>query len=388
MPVPDRDPASTRLVDIATSIAVESGPAALTARALAAAAEASPSAVNYHFGGRDGLMLEVHRALRQRRAAWREARLAEAPAAAAWPGLLAAVFDLSVTRRGETLALLEFEALAGAQAPELGEAVRAEHRDQLAFWTSMAGGRPEAAYVWSRFALTAVRFALLDDGAQALTWLAPSLLRMAERMEGRSTPSATPWLAEAEPPGSLPARPAGAQRLLAAALEIIGRQGLHAVTLRSVAEAAGLSLASTTYFFETKADIVLAAFAQLRDGMSVVALSGGMEGPAGFTRVLLSREGEMRWEIRAMQALFLAGARNPDLREVALSLRRLSGQTSAAWLARNAVTPTDRLDAFVWSTFGMGVQEALSHLPPAERRAAMDLSTTLAGQAVFGIVGS
>src|SRR5687768_377955 len=103
MSVPNRDPASTRLADIATSIAVESGPAALTARVLATAAEASPSAVNYHFGGRDGLVMEVHRELRQRRAAWRAARLAERPAggAATWPALLSAIFDLAVTHRGE-----------------------------------------------------------------------------------------------------------------------------------------------------------------------------------------------------------------------------------------------------------------------------------------------
>src|SRR5687768_477114 len=116
MSVPNRDPAASRLADIATSIAVEAGPAALTARALAVAADASPSAVNYHFGGRDALVLEVHRGLRRRRAAWRAARLAELPAVGApWPAVLAAIFDLAVTRRGETLALLEFEALARAE---------------------------------------------------------------------------------------------------------------------------------------------------------------------------------------------------------------------------------------------------------------------------------
>ena len=247
------------------------------------------------------------------------------------------------------------------------------------------GGTADQAYVWANFALCAVRFALLDEASAALGWLAPSLLRLCERMEGRATPAATPWLADAEPPGSLPARSAGAQRLLAAALEIIGRQGLHAVTLRGVAEAAGLSLASTTYFFETKADIVLAAFAQLRDSISVAALDGGLEGVSGFSRVLLSPEGAMRWEVGAMHALYLAGARNPDLRDVALSLRRLSGQTSAAWLARRAKITCDRLDAFVWSTYGMGVQEALGHLPPDARRAAMDQSIRRAGLAVFGI---
>jgi len=393
MSAPQRDAASSRLAESATELAIAAGPAALTARALAATAGASPSAVNYHFGGRDGLVAEVQRGLSARRSAWRAARLIELAGARGlpvWTFMLSAIFDAAITRRGETLALLELEALTGPDQPDLTEGVRAEHAAQLDFWETAVdrlGGDPAQAHVWACFALSAVRFAMLDDAPSALMWLAPSLRRLSERMEGRASPAVIPWLADAEPPGSLPARPAGAQRLLAAALEIIGRQGLHAVTLRSVAEAAGLSLASTTYFFETKADIVLAAFTQLRDGISVAALSGGMaEGAAGFSRVLLSPEGEMRWEIGAMHALFLAGARSPDLRDVALSLRRLSGQTSAAWLARRAVTPVDRLDAFVWSTFGMGLQETLSHLPPSERREAMDRSTEQAGAALFGIL--
>jgi hypothetical protein len=94
----------------------------------------------------------------------------------------------------------------------------------------------------------------------------------------------------------------------------------------------------------------------------------------------------MRWEIGAMLALFLAGARNADLRPVALSLRRFSGQTSAAWLALHGGGDIDRLDAFVWSTFGMGVQERLGHLPPAERKAAMDAAVHQAGAVMFGLM--
>jgi AcrR family transcriptional regulator len=390
MSVPSRDPASARLAEIATALAIEGGPAALTARALAAQAEASPSAVNYHFGGRDGLLAEVHRGLCAGREAWRARRLADfesAEGASIWAFILASVFELGVTRRGETLALAEFEALGEPEG--LRAATRAEHHAQIAFWRAAAerlGAGGDAAHVWIHFAQSATRFALLDDAHAALTWLAPSTLRLAERLAGASVaPAATPWLAVAGPPGSLPGRPAGAQRLIAAAQEIIGRQGLHAVTLRSVAEAAGLSLASTTYFFETKAEIVLAAFTQLRDRVSAQALQTGMEDLSGSSQVLLSPEGEMRWEIGAMQALILAGARNPDLRPVALSLRRLSGQTSAALLARHAAFPCDRLDAFVWSIFGMGVQDHLTQLAPAARLAAMDGAVRRAGAVTFGM---
>jgi AcrR family transcriptional regulator len=349
--------------------------------------------VNYHFGGRDGLLAEVHRGLCQRRDAWRAARLAEfdgAQGSPVWAAVLAATFDLGFDRRGETLALLEFEALSRHEQPGLVAAVQAEHVAQDRYWTQvvarLGGGGPDATRVWANVAHTTTRFVVLDEAPRtALTWLSPALLRVAERLEGRATPASTPWLAAAERPGALPARPAGAQRLVDAALRIIGRQGLNAVTLRSVAEAAGLSLASTTYFFETKADIVHAAFTQLRDGISFLALSAGLQAADGFSRVLLSPEGEMRWEVGAMHALFLAGARNADLRPVALSLRRLSGQTSSAWLAVHATGPIDRLDAFVWSVFGMGLQERISHLPPLDRKAVMDAESRRAGVLLFSL---
>ncbi|MBI1198320.1 MAG: TetR family transcriptional regulator [Phenylobacterium sp.] len=383
------DMASNRLVEVATAITVDGGPSALTARALAQHAGASPSAVNYHFGGRDGLLGEVHRNLRGRREAWRRRRLAEATAGSpAWAFVVAAVSDLAFAQRGESLALLEFEPMAGEAPAELARAIHDEHAAQDRFWAEAArrlGGDDGAALVWSHVARTATRFALIDTTpAPALLWLSPAMLRVAERLDGRPTPAATPWLAAATPPGTLPERPAGAQRLVGAALRLIGERGLHAVTLRSVAQAAGLSLASTTYFFETKADIVHAAFTQLRDGISHATLDADRRaGDVGDA--LIGPAGEMRWEVGAMLALFLAGARNDDLRPVALSLRRLSGQTSAAWLARHVAGPCDRLDAFIWSCFGMGLQEHLLHLAPEARRATMDLTGQQAGARLFGI---
>lgn len=383
------DTASNRLVEVATAIAVDGGPPALTARALAQHAGASPSAVNYHFGGRDGLLGEVHRNLRGRREAWRRRRLAEAQAgSAAWAFVVAAVSDLAFAQRGESLALLEFEPMAGEAPAELARAIHDEHLAQDRFWAEAVGRIGEdddAARVWSHVARTVTRFALIDaTPAPALLWLSPAMLRVAERLDGRSTPAATPWLDAATPPGTLPERPAGAQRLVGAALRLIGQRGLHAVTLRSVAQAAGLSLASTTYFFETKADIVHAAFTQLRDGISYATLDADRR-VGDVAEALIGPAGEMRWEVGAMLALFLAGARNDDLRPVALSLRRLSGQTSAAWLARHATGPCDRLDAFVWSCFGMGLQEHLLHLAPDARKATMDLAGQRAGARLFGI---
>jgi AcrR family transcriptional regulator len=385
------DSIASRLAQVATAIAMASGPSAVTARTLAAEADASPSAVNYHFGGRAGLLLAVHRRLAAGRDEWRRRWLAQPeamPGAPAWAFMNAAVVDLAFGRRCESLALLEFEAMANSAEPELAEAAHAEHFAQDRFWREAAarlGGAADEGAVWGHVARTATRFALVDrDPAAALLWLAPTMLRTAERLEGRATPAVAPWLDAAVPPGSLPDRPAGARRLVVAALRLIGERGLHAVTLRSVAQAAGLSLASTTYFFATKAEIVQAAFTQLRDGISAATLDADRQA-RDTSEVLLSPAGEMRWEVGAMLALFLAGARSDDLRPVALSLRRLSGQTSSAWLARHAASPCDRLDAFVWSCFGMGLQEQLSHLSPSARKAAMEEGGQRAGAALFGV---
>lgn len=56
------------------------------------------------------------------------------------------------------------------------------------------------------------------------------------------------------------------QEIAEAAIAVIGERGLSAVTHKMVAERAGVSLAATTYYFETKADIVAQASSQLLHG--------------------------------------------------------------------------------------------------------------------------
>nr|WP_047169262.1 TetR family transcriptional regulator [Sphingomonas sp. Y57] len=53
------------------------------------------------------------------------------------------------------------------------------------------------------------------------------------------------------------------QEIADAAIAVIGEQGLAAVTHKMVADRAGVSLAATTYYFETKGDIVAEASSQL-----------------------------------------------------------------------------------------------------------------------------
>ncbi len=62
-------------------------------------------------------------------------------------------------------------------------------------------------------------------------------------------------------------RGTGRDVLLDATLRLIGERGLHAITLREVADAAGLSLGSTTYHFADREALMLAALTRYADSV-------------------------------------------------------------------------------------------------------------------------
>ena len=59
-------------------------------------------------------------------------------------------------------------------------------------------------------------------------------------------------------------------RIVAATLGIIAEEGLDAVRHRRVAERAGVSLGSTSYHFESRDDLIEAAFLQFLDNATAV----------------------------------------------------------------------------------------------------------------------
>jgi len=125
-------------------------------------------------------------------------------------------------------------------------------------------------------------------------------------------------------------RPRGAARreaLLDAVLRVVAEAGVDAVTHRRVAEAAGLPLASTTYWFDSKEQMLTAALARAADrdierlrtfldeppahgpdplGLAVSAILGPSEESGQTSR---------GW-LLATYTLMLEAARRPALREV------------------------------------------------------------------------
>jgi TetR/AcrR family transcriptional regulator, regulator of biofilm formation and stress response len=124
-------------------------------------------------------------------------------------------------------------------------------------------------------------------------------------------------------------RPHGNARrvlLLQTTLRLIADQGIDAVSHRSVAEAAGVPLGSTTYWFSSRQDMLRQAleyFARLE----IETLRERLGAVLGrrlsrkrlvdeFTDLLLPQLGEARWRTIAQYALLQEAARQPELEPV------------------------------------------------------------------------
>jgi DNA-binding transcriptional regulator YbjK len=159
-----------------------------------------------------------------------------------------------------------------------------------------------------------------------------------------ATTATTATRPESRPRGATDGpRPRGAARrelLLRATLAVIGQAGADAVTHRRVADEAGLPLASTTYYFESKEHLLTAAFefAAERDLARLRNETGALgERPtvAEIVDVIANcgDDGD-RGSLLAAYALLLEAARRPGLQ--ALSQRWTDGylETIAELLRR------------------------------------------------------
>lgn len=117
------------------------------------------------------------------------------------------------------------------------------------------------------------------------------------------------------------------EQILEAALRVIGRSGRESVTHRAVAEEAGVPLGSTTYYFDSRDDLLGQALEHVaaneverygRLGEELLDVKSGRELADRLISELVAAA-EDRVAYIAEYELWLEAGRRPDLREAAQS---------------------------------------------------------------------
>lgn len=118
------------------------------------------------------------------------------------------------------------------------------------------------------------------------------------------------------------------QRIIDAAIRVVGEKGIAGLSHRTVAAEADVPLGSTTYHFKTLDDLLVAALRQANEGFAkVIASRGALEDPdtdlaaelAGWMGEWLSGD---RTGVELECELYLAALRRPALRPVAAEWAR------------------------------------------------------------------
>ncbi|WP_455361013.1 TetR/AcrR family transcriptional regulator [Streptomyces sp. SYSU K21746] len=113
------------------------------------------------------------------------------------------------------------------------------------------------------------------------------------------------------------------QRIIDAAIRVVGRNGIGGLSHRSAAAEADVPLGSTTYHFRTLDELMVAALRQANEGFAkAVSASGAFEDPdadlaAELARLLGEWLSGDRTGIELEYELYLAALRRPALRPVA-----------------------------------------------------------------------
>lgn len=147
-------------------------------------------------------------------------------------------------------------------------------------------------------------------------------------------------------------RPAGQARreaLLRATVDVIAAQGVAGVTHRTVTEAAGVPLATVSYFFDSIDELAAEAirvFTSRRVEEVNQAVQAAAESSAGTT-VAENRLAD-RAQLIAMVEAYLHAAREPDMRELAAEMLTSFENLAASTLRRaGAPEPESSARSFV-----------------------------------------
>lgn len=380
------------IVENAARIATKDGVGGVTVRAVAQAAGVAPSAVIYHFKSLAGVLTAVYGLVDQSLMEWRAARLAslDDPLVNLLPAevhVAATISHLARHRGRSAMLMQELSRIAVRGDIDLGDRMQRTHDADMHFWHSLfdALSMPtEDADAWAAVAQGLLPLALLDtDEGRRDALISAAIGRTGDRIAGRSVPALQARAALPASPHP-PAMPKGKEQIIQAAVRIIGTQGLERLTHRKIAAEAGLSLASTTYFYATKNDIIVDAFREIQR-QAVQAMVSEHTPQAEFvSTIVLTEEEEERWEMGAMFALNTAAIRSGEYHDLALTLRQVRGVDGLRWLRARGYRHADQLDGIIWSSATSSLASRALIQPKGQRRHFLDTQSARIFDTLFG----
>jgi len=333
------------------------------------------SAVNYHFGGREGLVTSAFSLASRRAASWRrrwslEPSLAlPAEAFAGW--FVAAMEDYAFTEAPVRAVLRELYLDAGRSTLRL-ELARAEHEAADVFWTA----------ILDVFGLPNARAGLVADFADGMAilhnhrptmpehlgWFGETCSRFSARILGQSERAGWDgWRQRLRSQTVLSVDHDVASSLLVNAADIVGRQGLGSLTHRAVAAQSDVTLAAVMRHFPTRAALVKAVFEAI---IASLLTQPSPDRPRvgqvdadilalGVAATTFTPEGTPMSAIMVIEELLGAAGREAWLRDDVLPLRAARGETSWIFLASlPGGSALDELDAHIFSTMTFGAIRA------------------------------
>lgn len=178
--------------------------------------------------------------------------------------------------------------------------------------------------------------------------------------------------------------PGRRQRIIDAAIRVVGRDGIAGLSHRTVAAEADVPLGSTTYHFASLDELLVAALRQANEGFAAAVRDSGVladadRDPAGeLARLMGEWLGRERSGVELEYELYLAALRRPALRPVAAEWT--DGVTEV--LARRSDPVTAR--ALVALMDGICLQVLLTDAPYDEEYAREMLTRILSAGAGAG----
>lgn len=379
----------------AFDLALEKGLSSLSMRALAQRVGGSASAVSYYFGSQAILMSElcasVVESSRECRAnSLQKARLELSP----WLDLAGAVTAI-LHERLETgrylfalLREIEQEAMVSGW-PEISKMIAADSEAEVAFWRDLAvqyRATNSQGALWADLATALTSMCLsLASPAHRSIWITAAVRRLHQRFQRepvRLAPDAVEHVVGMTVEPRLTNHTAS--RIVDAALAAIAEKGADRFNQREVASRAGVSLSAVTYFFGAKQELIATAFDEACR-REYRAITKAQPGETGHEEIVLGLSTATNVPpMAAIQVLFRAALRHPDLREAANRMRALRGIGSLFRL-RELGIEADRLDGYLWMTLVSGTYQRICHLLPSRQRELLQTSAPVRLNEMFGL---